>query len=153
MSEIIQEPIQLAGLSLKTKTVNANGQSSIDCKNLWHTFEDGNHAVSISNKVSDDIYGAYFDYEGDSSHPFSYFVGCRIKNDSPIPEGLTRLTIPAGSYEKISARGKMPDCVIKAWKDIWEAGFPRTYQIDFEVYDERSHDWGNAEVDVYVSVK
>jgi len=148
----ITEDIQLAGLALKSKTVNANGQSSIDCKNLWQAFDEGRYASTIPGKLSDEIYGVYYDYEGNSDQPFSYFVGCKVKNGSPAPKGLVLLTIPAGSYEIISARGKMPDCVIKAWKDIWEADFARAYQVDFEVYDERSKDWNNAEVDVYISV-
>ena len=153
MSKTSINEIHLIGLSLKTKTINTNGQSSIDCKNLWHQFEDGKYASAITNKLSDEIYGVYYQYEGDSTKPFSYFVGCKVKKDTPVPQGLTHLIIPAGQYEKISAKGKMPDCVIKAWKDIWAADFNRTYQVDFEVYDERSKDWNDAEVDVYISVK
>jgi len=153
MSQKINDSIYLTGLALTTKTTNDNGQSSIDCKNLWHAFEDGNYPSSIPNKLSDAIYGVYYDYEGDSSQPFSYFVGCKVKNDSPVPAGLSRLVIPAGNYEMISAKGKMPDCVIKAWRDIWAGNFARAYMVDFEVYDERSRDWNNAEVDVYISVK
>ena len=47
----------------------------------------------------------------------------------------------------------MPDCVINAWKEIWGSNIPRSYKMDFEVYDERSKDWGNAEVEVYLSVE
>ena len=145
--------IYLVGLSLKEKTSNAHGQSSIDCKNLWHQFEDGNYAAGITGKLGDEIYGVYHHYEGDSSRPFSYFIGCRVKKDAPLPPGLERMLIPAGKYEKISVKGKMPDCVIKAWKEIWNADYNRAYDTDFEVYDERSRDWNNAEVDVYISVR
>ena len=153
MIQIITEDIHLIGLSLKTKTTNAHGQSSIDCKNLWHTFDEGKYAANIKGKLSDDIYGVYYQYDGDSTKPFSYFIGCKVKKDSAPFGELVDLTIPAGSYEMISATGKMPDCVIKAWKDIWAASYARTYQFDFEVYDERSKDWSNAEVDVYISVE
>ncbi len=153
MSKTVIKEIHLIGLSLKTKTINAHGQSSIDCKNLWHDFENGNYATIIPNKLSDEIYGVYYQYEGDSTKPFSYFVGYKVEKDSTIPNDLNSLTIPAGTYEKITVNGKMPDCVIKAWKEIWAADYTRTYQTDFEVYDERSKDWSNAEVDVYVSVK
>ena len=153
MSKEKIQDIFLIGLPLATKTTNTNGQSSIDCKHLWHQFEDGKYINSIPNKLSDEIYGVYYHYEGDSSKPFSYFVGCRVEHNTQPPQGLIALTIPDGTYEKISAKGNMPDCVIKAWKDIWAADFARTFQVDFEVYDERSRDWTNAEVDVYVSVK
>ncbi|MEO6314377.1 MAG: GyrI-like domain-containing protein [Chitinophagaceae bacterium] len=152
MSKEAIAAVHLIGLSLPGKTINKNGQSSIDCKKLWHQFDDGNYAASITHKLSNDIYGVYHQYDGDSGQPFSYFIGCKVAKDTAPPEGLVGLTIPAGTYEKISATGKMPDCVIKAWKDIWTAGLNRTYHTDFEVYDDRSKDWNNAEVDVYVSV-
>ena len=47
----------------------------------------------------------------------------------------------------------MPDCMFAAWKNIWETEIPRSFQLDFEVYDERSKDWSNAEVDIYLSIK
>jgi len=144
--------IYLTGLALKTKTINAHGQSGIDCKNLWHEFDNGNYTSLITGKLSEDIYGVYYDYEGDSTQPFFYFIGCSVKKGTAPPAGLKSLTIPAGVYEKITATGKMPDCVIKVWRDIWSANYPRTYQTDFEIYDERSKDWNNAAVDVYISV-
>lgn len=70
-----------------------------------------------------------------------------------VPDGLDSLNIPQGVYKKITARGKMPDCIAKAWQEIWSSDLPRAYQTDFEVYDKRSHDWDNAEVDIFVSIK
>ncbi|MEP6746105.1 MAG: GyrI-like domain-containing protein [Bacteroidota bacterium] len=152
MSKTTIKEIHLIGLSLKTKTINTGGQSSADCKNLWHEFENANYAAIIPNKAGDEIYGVYHHYEGDSSKPFSYFIGCKVKAGTAAPAGLENLAVPAGTYEKIIVHGKMPDCVINAWKEIWAADYTRTYQTDFEVYDERTKDWNNAEVDVYVSV-
>jgi predicted transcriptional regulator YdeE len=153
MGKETMKEINLIGLALKTKTTNAHGQSSIDCKELWHKFENGKHATSISNKLSGEIYGVYYNYDGDSTKPFSYFIGCKVKKGTATPEGLDSLTIAAGQYEKITVTGKMPDIVINAWKEIWKADYARTYQTDFEIYDERTKDWGNAEVDVYLSVE
>lgn len=153
MIKVELKDITLIGLALKTKTININGQSSIDCGNLWQEFEKGKYADIIPNKLSDEIFGVYHHYEGDNTKPFSYFVGCRVKSDKDVPQGLYSLTIPEGAYHKISAKGKIPDCVINAWKEVWVSNIPRTYQTDFEIYDERSKDWSDAEVDVYVSIK
>ena len=59
--------------------------------------------------------------------------------------------IPAQSYTKFIAQGKMPDCIANSWKDIWDSKIERAYQFDFEIYDERSKDWNNAIVDIFVS--
>ena len=144
---------RLIGLALRSKTVNANGQSSRDCENLWHEFHKQNFSDIIGGKVSNDIFGVYHDYEGDSTQPFSYFIGYEVSPDAEVTGGLQSLTIPAGQYQKHVAKGTMPECVISAWKEIWNIAYRRTYQVDFEVYDERSKDWSSAEVDVYLSVK
>ena len=153
MNEIGLEEISLAGLSLKTKTTNANGQSNIDCGNLQQEFERENYAGKIPNKLSDEILAVYHEYEGDHTKPFSYFIGCKVIPGTEIPYGLDSLIIPRGDYQKIIAKGKMPDCVANAWKEIWSSDIPRAYQSDFEVYDERSKDWNNAEVDIFISIE
>jgi len=144
---------KLIGLALKGKTTNINEQSSIDCGNLWQEFEKGKYAEKIPNKLTDEIFAVYHQYEGDYTEPFSYFIGCKVKADTEVPAGLETLTIAKGIYQKINAKGKMPDCVVNAWKEIWISNIPRSYKMDFEVYDERSKDWSNAEVEVYLSIE
>ena len=144
---------KLIGLALKGKTTNINEQSSIDCGNLWQEFEKGKYAEKIPNKLTDEILAVYHQYEGDYTEPFSYFIGCKVKADTEVPAGLETLTIAKGIYQKIDARGKMPDCVINAWKEIWVSDIPRSYKMDFEVYGDRNKDWSNAEVEVYLSIE
>jgi predicted transcriptional regulator YdeE len=153
MNIVELDAIKLIGLALKTKTTNVNEQSGIDCGNLWQEFEKGKYAEMIPNKLTDEVFAVYHQYEGDHTKPFSYFIGCKVKEDTEVPAGLDSLTIAKGTYQKIEAKGIMPDCVINTWKEIWVSDIPRSYKMDFEVYDERSRDWSNAEVDLYLSVQ
>jgi predicted transcriptional regulator YdeE len=153
MNIVELDAIKLIGLALKTKTTNVNEQSGIDCGNLWQEFEKGKYAEMIPNKLTDEVLAVYHQYEGDHTKPFSYFIGCKVKEDTEVPAGLDSLTIAKGTYQKIEAKGIMPDCVINTWKEIWVSDIPRSYKMDFEVYDERSRDWSNAEVDLYLSVQ
>ena len=153
MNTVELEEAKLVGLALKAKTTNINEQSSIDCGNLWQEFEKGKYAEIIPNKLTDEILAVYHQYEGDHTKPFSYFIGCKVKAGTEVPPGLETLTIAKGTYQKIDAKGKMPDCVIDAWKKVWVSNIPRSYKMDFEIYDERSKDWNNAEVEVYLSVE
>lgn len=150
-TKVSLDEIKLLGLDLGRKTTNENRQSSIDGGNLWQKFEKGNYAARIPNKTGDEIYAVYYGYEGDHTKPFGYFIGCKVISHSVVPEGLNKLTIPGGTYRKITARGKMPDCIINAWKEIWASDFQRSYTYDFEVYHERSKDWNDAEIDMYLS--
>ena len=153
MNKFELEEIQLTGLALKTKTFNANGQSAIDCGKLWQEFTSGNYADKIPGKLSDEIFAVYHEYEGDHTEPYSYFIGCKANAGSQVPSGMSRLIIPAAQYQKISAKGKMPDCVADAWRAIWRSDISRAYRFDFELYDERSRDWSNAKVDIFIGVK
>lgn len=152
MERISIKTFTIAGLSLKAPTTNTNGQSAIDCRHLWETFKNGGYAENIPGKLGDEIYGVYYKYDGDSTKPFSYFVGVRVKPGTEIELPLSTLEVPGGSYIKTTSKGKMPKCVTETWTTIWKENYPRTYIVDFEVYDERSHDWNDAEVDVYLSV-
>jgi len=145
--------IRLIGLALKTKTTNENGQSAIDCGSLWQQFEKEDYLKKIPGKLTNEIFAVYHDYEGDHTKPFSYFIGCKVKKNTEIPDGLNSLIIPAGIYEKIIAKGKMPDCVADTWKEIWRSNQSRAYNTDFEIYDQKSKNWNDAEVDIFISVK
>lgn len=153
MNKIEINEFKLVGLALKNKTTNENGQSNIDCGNLWKKFETGNYADEIQGKLSDEIFAVYHNYEGDYTKPFSYFIGCKVNADAEIPTGMDALIIPGNKYQKFIAKGKMPGCIADSWKKILNSEVSRAYQSDFEVYGERSKDWNNAEVDIFISVK
>ena len=152
MDKIKKNEFKLIGLKLDKQTTNQNGQSGFDCGNLWQKFEKEKFVEKIQNKLSEEIYAVYYDYEDDYTKSFSYFIGCKVKIDSEAPNEMDSLFLPAENYSKIIAKGKMPDCVSDSWINIWASNIDRAYNYDFEVYDERSKDWSNAEVEIFVSV-
>ena len=146
-----EDSIHLIGIALPQKTTNENGQSSIDCGTLWQRFEKESIHSQIPAKLNNEVYAVYHDYEGDYMKPFSYFIGCKTEPGVQVPEGLLSLTIPTGAYQKFLAKGKMPMCIAEAWQAIWAADIRRAYTFDFEIYGERSYNWDDAEVDIFVS--
>ena len=85
------EAFRLIGLKLPNKTSNENNQSSRDCGHLWQQFETEKIINSIPDKLSDEIYAVYFDYEPDDKGLFSYFIGCKVPENVVVPEGLEAL--------------------------------------------------------------
>lgn len=144
---------KLIGIKLPHRTTNHNGQSNKDCGELWQAFEKQKISQRITNKTQDSIYAVYYDYESNELGEFSYFIGCPVETDSIVPDGLDELMIPKQHYQLVKAKGKMPQCIGDAWQRIWSSPFNRQFGYDFEVYDHRSADWSNAEVDIYLSVK
>ena len=151
MNESNIEGFRLIGLKLENKTTNEGGQSGIDCGGLWQKFMQGGFAERIPGLLSNEIYAVYFDYESDYTKPFAYFIGCKVSADSQAPQDMVSLLIPSDRYTILSAKGQMPDCVANAWNEIWSSAINRAYHYDFEVYDERSKDWSNAEIDLFIS--
>ncbi len=151
MDTIELPSFKLVGLALPGKTQNAAGQSSRDCGALWQQFEQDHVLQNVPQRESDAVYAVYHQYEGDHTAPFSYFIGCKVAVDAEVPAGLAALVIPAQKYRKETVSGKMPDCVADFWQKVWSSDIARAYGYDFEVYDERSKDWQDAQVDIYLT--
>ena len=147
------QSFKLIGLKLNKKTFNSNNQAAIDCGALWQQFISEGIADKIEDKVDNNIYAMYFDYDGDHTQRYSFFIGCKVADDHETPAGLHTIQIPAQQYTRVTAKGKMPDCVVTAWGDIWKSDINRAYGFDFELYNELSTDWENAEVAIYLSIK
>lgn|SRR5690606_10001961 len=147
-----KEGFKLIGLKLKNKTTNQNNQSSKDCGNLWEKFQTDKVSDLIPEKLSNKLYAVYFDYENNETSPFHYFIGYEVDKNTMLPEGLDELVVPSQQYLKFTANGRIPDCITNVWKSIWSSDINRKFGFDFEIYDERSLDWNNAVVDIYLSI-
>jgi len=143
---------KLIGLKLNRKSKNENGQSGKDCGELWQYFEENKIAELIPNKISETIYAVYYDYEQDENGLFSYFIGCKVDENAEKPKSLDEIIIPQQNYHKEIAKGQMTDCISDAWTRIWNSNLNRKFGFDFEVYDARSLDWTNAEIDIFISI-
>ncbi|WNJ19086.1 GyrI-like domain-containing protein [Pontibacter sp. G13] len=152
MNPFEQTAFRLIGLTLEGKTTNQDNQSAVDCGNLWQRFEQAQIFSQIPNKLNDAILAVYYDYDGDETQPFSYMIGCQVSDEALVPEGLNELKIPAQTYQKVEAKGALPACIGAAWVGIWNSQPDRAFGYDFEVYDERSKDWSQAEVDIFLSM-
>ena len=120
MNGIQVQSFTLIGIALPGKTTNENGQSAIDCGSLWQKFEAGNYVDKIPGKLNDDTYAVYHSYDGDHTKPFSYFIGCKVAPGTIVPGDLDSLQIEAGNYQRFIAKGKIPDCIGNAWREIWQ---------------------------------
>ena len=125
-----------------------------DMQGLWNKFLSENIAAQITNKINNDIYCVYTDYEGDYTKPYVAFLGCQVANLDDIPDGLIGRKFSGGKFNKYVAKGNiMHGIVAQTWGYIWNLDLSRTYIADFEVYGARAEDLANAEVDIFIGVK
>ena len=139
-------------MGISTRTINKNGQAQTDINNLWNTWFTDNIASRIPNKISEDIYNMYTDYESDENGYYTTILGYVVTSLDSIPEGLVGKEIPKLKYKEFISKGKLPDCVIDTWKHIWNLKYDRSYSADFDVYHYNNMNPENAEVKTYLSI-
>lgn len=143
-------------VGITTRTINKNGQSAHDIEVLWQTFWNQNIADKIDNKISQDIYAVYTNYESDYTQSYDTIIGYAVSSLEDIPEGLVGLTISQTTYQKIISKGKMPEAVFNTWLEIWadeELNAKRTYKADFTIHGEKYFDGDQAEVETFISIQ
>lgn len=153
MKKVQVEPFHIAGLAIRTR--NADGQALRDIQALWGRFFAEQVAAKIPGKVSDDVYSVYCEYESDHTGAYTTLLGVRL-NELPaeLPEGFRALAFDGGTYTIYTAKGNIHKGIIgQTWGHIWNTAQERCFTADFEVYDARSADPENAEVDIYIAVK
>lgn len=141
-------------IGISTRTTNENGQSAKDIEKLWGRFWGEEIQKQIPNKVNDDIYAVYTDYETDFTGPYTTIIGAAVSSLEKIPNGFVGITIETAVYQPFISKGKMPEAVFNTWLEIWQnKTMNRAYKADFTVHGKKYYDGENAEVETFISVK
>ncbi|NMH89010.1 GyrI-like domain-containing protein [Flavivirga algicola] len=143
-------------IGISTRTTNENGQSAVDIEALWTKFWNEDIQKQIPNKVNDNIYAVYTDYETDFTGPYTTIIGLSVSSLENIPEGFVGITIEDAAYQKFVSKGKMPEAVVNTWMGIWQnktLNQNRAYKADFTIHGKKYYDGDQAEVETFISVK
>lgn len=152
MEKVKINPFKVIGISIKT--TNKNQQALQEIGELWGQFMEEQIMNHIPNKVNQIIYSLYTDYEGDHTKPYTAILGCEVENLNMIPKGMVGKSFEGGSYIKMTAAGDLTKGLIaKEWSKIWQMDLDRVYTVDYEIYDQRSQNINNAEVDILIGIK
>ena len=140
-------------IGIPLRTSNADPKSMQDIGVHWQRFYTDKIMDKIPGKVDNEVLALYTEYEGDFMKPYTLILGCKVSGVGNVPVGLVTKTIPEAKYAVFIAKGKMPDCIMECWKEIWSSDIERAYSNDFEVYGSKSQNPENTEVEIYISVK
>ena len=118
-------------------------------------FYSENIPNEIPNKISDQVYSIYTDYESDFKGKYKTIIGQKVHSIKEIPNGLIGREFKGGKYKKFLAKGEMPKGVGEQWLEIWakDQELNRKYTYDFEVYGANSQEGENSEVEIYIALK
>ncbi|MDU1903951.1 MAG: GyrI-like domain-containing protein [Dysgonomonas sp.] len=150
--ETTLEAFTVVGISVRT--INKDGKGIKDIGELFHRFFAENIIATIPNKISDEFYCIYTDYESDFMGEYTTILGCKVSGTENLPEGLVVKQVPACKYRKYSAQGKIHEAVGQIWTHIWQSpDTDRAYIADFDVYGAEAQNPENAKIYTYLSVK
>ena len=150
MTIVTLDAFYVIGISVRTTNVNNNALQDIG--ELFGKFVGQHIMEKIPNKISEDTYCVYTDYESDFNGPYTTIVGCKVSSLNDIPTGLVGKAIPDSNYQVYKSTGKLSVSLAKTWEGIWNSDLNRRYSADFDIYGEKAKDYENAEVATYVSI-
>ena len=127
----------------------------------WQKFYQEGIGSKVPNQAKPGVeLAVYSDYESDEKGAYSHLIGAEVSSLKEVPAGMAARTLSPAIYAVLtSKRGPIPDIIVDVWQEIWSlkqedlGGKSRAFKNDFEVYDERSQNPKDAQVDVYLSVK
>jgi len=102
-------------IGISIRTTNENGQSAKDIEALWGKLWGEEIQKQIPNKISDEIYAVYTDYETDFTGHYTTIVGLPVSSLENIPKGFVGITTETAVYQKFVSKGKMPEAVFITW--------------------------------------
>lgn len=155
-----RDEIHLVGLAARTTNALEMGEEAKIPK-LWEQFwQSGIRARVLEQLGGEEVYSLYSDYQNGADGEYNVLVGYRVLSLTGLSnvEGLQTAVIPAAKYAVFTTnRGPVMKIIPEAWQTIWrwaeESDLERTFTGDFELYDERSINPEDSQVDIYIAIK
>ena len=152
MQKVKIEPFKVIGISVQT--TNVNWKSAEDIGELWGKFLSEGTAEKIPNKIDDNLFSVYTNYQGDHTKPYDTILGCKVSTLDDIPKGMVGQSFDGGTYGKFISKGDLTKGVVfGTWMDINNQELNRVFRADFELYGAKAQNPTDAEVEVYVGIQ
>ena len=157
---VVEQP-EFSVIGIQVRTSNAKevtGGGAIPKQ--WERFFKEGIADKVPNKVDSTIYAVYTNYASDYNGEYDFIIGVKVSSVSDVPPGMVAKKVPGRRYAVVaSAKGPVAQVVPQAWQRVYslddnkQLGGARAYKADFELYDQRSQDPQDSQVDLYLGLK
>ncbi len=155
---VTEQPFYVAGYAVRTNNAReAGGYSEIG--QLWRRFVEEKAAEKIPDRADTRTLAVYADYDTDEKGDYDYLLGARVTSVAHLPAGMTYRMIVPGTYAILTTeRGPLTQVLQALWRKIWamqpaELGGKRAFLTDYEIYDERSVNPMQAQVEIHIGLK
>lgn len=139
------------------RTTNKNMQCMKDINELWGHIKKNNAIAQIPHKVEPvTIISLYTNYAADFTIErgmYSVIIGALVTQKGKLPKDMVMHELSAAQYAVFTAHGPFDTAIAAAWQTIWKCTeLQRTFEGDFELYDEKSTNDANSIVKIYIAV-
>lgn len=155
---ITEESFYVAGFQVRTN--NANEMNSHgEIGKLWERFYQQSLGAQIRDRVDAATIVVYSDYATDENGDYNYLLGARVSSVDHLPAGMSFEKIVPGRYSVLTTeQGPLVEVVQAEWKKIWtmqpaDLGGKRAFLTDYEVYDSRSANPQQAQVEIHIGLQ
>ena len=154
-----REEFSVIGIQVRTSNAKEMTGGGAIPKQWEKFFKDG-MGDKIPNKADSTIYAVYTGYASDRNGGYDFVIGMKVSSASTVPSGMVAVKVPGGRYAVVaSAKGSVAQVVPQAWQRVWslddnkQLRGVRAYKADFEVYDQRSQNPQDSQIDIYIGLK
>ena len=153
---IMEDSFDVMGITLRTTNKEAIEVGTI--AQLWQKFFTESIFSDIKNKVDNSIIALYYDFENGKEGEYSLLIGARVSSSTEVPVGLMVQHVPAQKRTVfVSETGSIDHIVFDLWQKIWvledQNKLERTYIADYELYDARSQNPQEAQIEIHIGSK
>lgn len=143
-------PIIVAGISIRTS--NAKAFEAIPLH--WKTFFEKQMLSTIPDRVNDDIYAVYTEYDKVPKNVediyglgYTFIIGAAVSRTDRLPSTLASTIVPATKRAVFPIEPGKPEQVGAEWQKIWQMqNLQRAFAPDYEHYS------ANGDINILVSL-
>ena len=120
-----------------------NSENAKSIPDFWMRSHNDGTVKTLLDTTPDRIYifGVCYGNLPENAKTFDYSIAAKCDNNTVVPEGFRKNTIPARTWAVFECKGAMPNAMQDMWHKIISEFFPTsgyqpTYEMDIEAYTD-----------------
>lgn len=136
-----------------------NETNSKSIPDFWSRSHNDGTVKTLFENATDNtfIFGVCYGNNSDSAKTFNYSIGAICDENTIVPKGFRKNTIPARTWAIFECKGAMPKAIQDMWHKITAEFFPTsgyepTCEMDIEAYTEGDMGSENYRSEIWIPV-
>lgn len=136
-----------------------NSENAKSIPDFWTRSHNDGTVKKLLDTTTDRtfIFGVCYGNLPENAKTFDYSIAAKCDENTVVPEGFRKNTIPARTWAVFECKGAMPDAMQDTWHKIVSEFFPTsiyqpTYEMVIEAYTEGNMDSSDYRSEIWVPV-